>query len=107
MRSNYAIGIAFGAALFAAPMPSQTTDSKPARDEFDVNITDSRINEADFKRSVAASLESDNVRVLVGASVSASMIDVTLRNVTGHVTFRVSIDALRRRMERLQPQPSH
>jgi hypothetical protein len=71
-------------------------------DEFDLNIAEKRITETDFERSTAARLENGDLRLHVGAFVRAMRIDGVLRGVSGHVNFRVNLDDIRRRVNRLR-----
>ena len=75
---------------------AQTSISNPPVEEFDLNIVNERITEENFFRSTALDAAGNDVRVLVGAAVSAARIGVTLRGVTGHVRFRASFGRLER-----------
>lgn len=76
--------------------PSRTT----ADESFELNITQHRIIESDFKASTALEVgqESQGLRLSVGTSLSASRINVMLRNVTGRVRFRASLEPVLRRL---------
>jgi hypothetical protein len=78
-----------------APSPP---DTRTVADEtFDLNISERHIQEKDFQASTSLELATGNakdVRVQVGVSVRASAIDVTLRNVTGTVRFRGSLQSI-------------
>lgn len=68
-------------------------------ENFELNINERRITEADFYASTAIELGEASARglsVRIGVAVGASEIDVLLRNVQGRVRFRASFDALRR-----------
>ena len=87
------MGIAIGAAISAS---GQTRPNPVPTEEFDLNIANERITEENFFRSTALDLDAGNVTVHVGAAVSASRVDLTLRGVTGHVRFRASLGQLER-----------
>lgn len=70
-----------------------------ADEDFDLNIAERRITEADFFASTSVETDDAQARGLnlrVGVAVGAERIDVLLKNVQGHVRFRASLDALRR-----------
>lgn len=87
----------------SAQIPARAPMAAPARGEadedFDLNITERRINEPEFFASTEVAAGDESARGLslrVGVAVGAERIDVLLRNVQGHVRFRASLDALRR-----------
>jgi len=88
----------------AARADGQTAPSaaESITETFELNIADKHITETNFARSTAVELTGQtpaNVRLEVGVGVRADRIDVLLRGVFGRVTFRGSLDALRRRIE--------
>ena len=87
--------VAFGSYRTQAQNPD-------VNEEFDLDIGERRITEANFERSLRAVIEGENVRLLVGVSAEAERIDVTIRGVTGHVRFRASIERIRQRIARLR-----
>lgn len=102
----------------AAQDPARTRPEQPptqpaaprtsADEEFDLNITERRINEADYAASTALEAGGANGLTLrVGVALGAAEIDVMLRNVRGHVRFRGSLEAVLRRLnlERREAPP--
>jgi hypothetical protein len=73
-------------------------DSRTTIDEtFDLNIPERHITENDFAASTAVEIGDQNkndLRLQVGVALEAKRIDVTLRNVTGTVRFRGSLQRL-------------
>jgi len=69
-------------------------------EDFELNINERRITEADFQASTAVELGGESadagISVEIGVAVGASRIDVLLREVRGRVRFRATFDALRR-----------
>jgi hypothetical protein len=64
---------------------------------FDLNIVERRITETDFFAAASVGLDSregKNVSMNVGVEVRAGKIDVLMRNVTGTVRFRGSIQRI-------------
>lgn len=82
----------------AAAQSGDTTVSE----EFDLNIAKEQIIENDFARSTEVAVELNNIRVNVGARVSAARVTFTLIGITGHVTFRGSLESIRERLERFR-----
>lgn len=76
-----------------------------ADENFRLDITESRVVESNYERSTSVELPADRqksgVFLRVGAVASGEKIEMLLRGVTGNVRFRASLDALRRRFERL------
>ena len=95
-----AAGAVIAALVFAAePPPTAPFAGTAAAETFDLDIAEKRIHREGFEASTALRLESDGggVALRVGASVSARVIDVVLRNVRGTVRFHVDtrrLDAL-------------
>ena len=87
-------------ALSAAAQEQRTADkaAQPLRDEtFNLNIIERRIVETDFLASTAVGFESAEVKNLemsIGVALRATKIDVLLRNVTGTVRFRGSVQRI-------------
>ena len=81
-------------------------DTRTMTDEtFELNISERHIQEKDFQASTSlevATGSAKDVKVQVGVSVRASTIDVTLRNVTGTVRFRGSLQSI---LDLLQTRP--
>jgi hypothetical protein len=79
---------------------NQTVPATDAADEdFELNISESRSTESNYKRSTNVEINEANVSVGVGATVQAQKIDLLLRGITGRVRFRASLEAIRRRIE--------
>lgn len=89
------LAVGLGTAHGQAPSPDVNED-------FELNIVERRITEADFQRSLSADLSADRLRLQVGVSASARQIDVTLRGVTGRVSFRASLERIRERIGRIR-----
>ena len=85
----------FGAAFLLVCSSAFAQIPEPIRKEFDLDIKNDRITETDFQRSTAVKLDLRELMLRIGAAVSAERIDVTLRNVTGHVKFVASLERLR------------
>lgn len=78
-----------------------------AEEEFELNIDRRRISEKDFHAETA--VETDGARGLqlgVGVALSASDIEVLLRNVRGHVRFRGSLAPVLRLLEARRAAPT-
>lgn len=97
----FATVFVFGAAICAH---AQAPD-KPPIEEFDLNIVNERITEENFFRSKALDLANGDMRVHIGAAVSAAKIGVTLTGVTGHIRFRASLGLLERLFRSAPPVP--
>ena len=86
----------------ARPAPAQTR-SEPASsadEDFELNIDQRRINEGEYHAETAVSTEgARGLRLDVGVALSASDIDVLLRNVRGRVRFRASLDPVLRLLD--------
>ncbi len=104
------------AAVLCISQAAQTTgqsnapaNQATANENFELNIASDRITETNFARSTAVELTqttSGNVRLEVGVGVRAERIDVILRGITGRVTFRGSLESIRRRIERIKAAPN-
>jgi hypothetical protein len=79
------------------------TESEPspsADEDFELNIDLRRISESDYHAETAVSTDgARGLQLNVGVAVRASDIEVTLRNVRGHVRFRGSLDAVLRLLD--------
>jgi hypothetical protein len=90
------------AVIFSADVRGQNQSApttETADEDFELNISDSRTTETNYRRSTNVEINEANVSIGVGAIVSAQRIDILLRNVTGRVRFRASLEAIRRRIE--------
>ena len=99
----------FTTAVFGQTEPdkpiSKSANQITANENFELNITQDRITEANFARSTKVELTDSNrggLRVEVGVGVRAEKIDVNLRGIFGSVRFRASLESLRQRIENLQ-----
>ena len=83
----------------------QTNSNQANADEtFDLNITERRITEHDFTASTSVEIGEEAARGLllrVGVAVGAEEINALIKNVTGHVRFRASLNRV---LERLRAQ---
>ncbi|MDQ6788050.1 MAG: hypothetical protein M3033_14695 [Acidobacteriota bacterium] len=95
--------VIFCLTIFAQTQTAPTTANQTtANENSELNITEERITETNFARSTAVELKDDNrgnLLVQVGVGVRAERIDVLLRGVFGHVTFRGSLESIRQRIE--------
>jgi hypothetical protein len=81
---------AAGAWAQEPPQPAGTEPRTRADETFDLNIAEKRITEENFQASTALDLATAgerNLRLHVGAVVTARRIELLLRNVTGRVRF--------------------
>lgn len=89
------------AARTQEPSPRQGAESRTNADEdFELNITERRITEANFEASTEVEIGGAGergVNLKVGVAVGAESIDVLLRNVRGRVRFRASLEPVLRR----------
>lgn len=84
--------------------PRQTRTA--ADEDFDLNIVERHITEANYEASVSVAVGEESTRglnVRVGAAVGATQIDVLLRNVQGHVRFRATLEQILRRLNERRP----
>ena len=82
------------AAETGAPAQTQSsqTSGATADEDFELNIGLRRISEGDFHAETAVETDgSRGLRLKVGVALSASDIEVLLRNVRGRVRFRASL----------------
>ena len=99
------------AALCCAGQQKLPPTSDPAQrvtidETFDLNIVERRITEKDFFAATSVgfdSREGTNLSMNVGVEVRAGKIDVLMRNVTGTVRFRGSIQKV---LDRLNSRPA-
>ena len=87
------------AATCAAQQQSQKQDSSAveADETFTLNIAERRITEQDFAASTSVGFDrrdANGVSMQIGVALRAQRIDVTLRNVTGTVRFRGSVQRI-------------
>ena len=75
-------------------------------EDFELNIAERRITEADFFASTSVGGATGSVSLRVGVALGAERIDVLLRNVRGRVRFRGSLDALRRVLDAHRTAPA-
>ena len=96
------LAIIASAAIYCAgqqKLPPTADSVKPVSvdETFELNIVERRITENDFVAATAVGFESHegkNVRINVGVEVRAEKIDVLMRNVTGTVRFRGSVQRI-------------
>jgi hypothetical protein len=99
------ISCASASAQTSAKIGETETSNRTSADEtFDLNIAERRITEHDFAASTSVEIGEEAARGLmlrVGVAVGAQEINVLLRNVSGHVRFRATLDRV---LERLRAQ---
>jgi hypothetical protein len=81
--------------------PNTSTQTRTTADEtFVLNITERRITESNYEASTAVEIarRDDGVSVRVGVGFVAEQINVLLRNVSGQVRFRASLEPILRRI---------
>ena len=97
-------------ALLTTVLAASTANGQAAaRDDsqqFRLDIAEKHIVEAPFERHLDAEMNAADLRLRVGAGVSAERIDVTLRGVTGDVSFRATLADIRRRLARSTERPA-
>jgi hypothetical protein len=79
------------------PAPPQQPSVVQADESFELDVKEKRITEKNYKASKSVEIESKDpktMHVQVGAALSADSIDVLLRNVTGSVRFRGSLQRI-------------
>jgi hypothetical protein len=77
--------------------PTDPVQRASADETFDLNIVERRITEKDFFAATSVGLDSPEgkkISMNVGVEVRAGKIDVLMRNVTGTVRFRGSIQKI-------------
>ena len=85
------------ARMQANPLPRIHSSLIEADELFVLNIKERRISERDFEASTAVAIGGDEkkgVSVQAGVSLQAQSIEVLLRNVSGSVRFRASLQRL-------------
>jgi len=93
-------GVSARAVAQTAPTQAEPAAGTQADEEFELNIDQRRISEKDFHAETA--VEADGAHGLqlgVGVALSASNIEVLLRNVRGHVRFRGNLAPVLRLLE--------
>lgn len=81
-------------------------ESSNADEDYELNIDQRRINEGDFHAETAVSTGgARGLQLNVGVALSASEIDVLLRNVRGRVRFRATLDPVLRLLDSRRPAP--
>ena len=88
----------------AGPGQARTQNRTSADETFDLNIAERRITEHDFAASTSVEVGGEAARGLVlriGVEVGAEEINVLLRNVSGHVRFRATLERV---LERLRAE---
>ena len=97
----------------AAGRPPATASQPPPRaggagdadEDFELNIVERRITEANFFASTAVGGAAGGLDLRVGVALGAGRIDVLLRNVRGRVRFRGSLGALGRVLDAHRAPP--
>ena len=89
----------------ASVAPEKTPVVRTNIDEtFELNIVERRITDSNFEASTSVSTDGDNALDLqVGVGLSASRIDVLLRNIRGSVRFHGTLDRI---LEILRNRPA-
>ena len=90
-----------GTRLHPAASPAKQAGTT-ADEEFDLNISERRINESSFHAATAVEIgdgSEGGLNLRVGVTVRASEIDVLLTNVRGHVRFRASLEQVQRLLD--------
>jgi hypothetical protein len=88
-----------------APAPSANAqapraESSNADEDYELNIDQRRIHEADFHAETAVSTDgARGLQLNGGVALRASDIDVLLRNVRGRVRFRATLDPVLRLLD--------
>jgi hypothetical protein len=94
-------------AFFAYLAMAETASAQSQTDEtIDLNITERRIAESNYRASTSVEIGPDQTRgvwLRVGVGVFANNINVLLRNVTGRVRFRGTLEPVMRRINQRRP----
>ena len=108
-----ALGLTVGARASAQDNPAPILDTVPqnapantsprlsVNKDFNLNITDQRISQQNYKASTSIGGGDANERGIslrVGAVVSASQLDMRLQNINGQVHFHASLERLRQKI---------
>ena len=93
-----------------AQTPTPTPSGKPVRTNIDetfyLNIVERRLTEENFKAGTTVATEPESgLDLQVGVGLSASRIDVHMRNIRGKVRFHGSLDRILRLL-RTTPAPA-
>lgn len=109
-RLFFCILLAFFAHLALAETASaQQSSGAPqsqADETIDLNITERRIAESNYRASTSVEIGPDQTRgvwLRVGVGVFANNIEVLLRNITGRVRFRGTLEPVLRRINQRRP----
>ena len=79
------------------PQQPKATSPTNADETFDLDIPERQITRGSYAASTAVAIQSGAAQGLslqVGVAVSAANIDLRMRNVTGHVHFKATLDPL-------------
>lgn len=87
------------------PQQQRAGAGEGVNEDFELNIAERRITEADFFASTSVGGAAGSLSLRVGVALGAERIDVLLRNVRGRVRFRGSLDALRRVLDAHRATP--
>lgn len=90
-----------------APVPAQEKPARTNIDEtFELNIAERRFTEENFAASTSVATEGDaGLNLQIGVGLTASRIDVLMRNIRGNVRFHGTLDRILE-MLRSRPRPS-
>ena len=97
MLTIVAFAAVCGASQQRIPPPAEPVQRALADDTFELKIVERRITENDFFAATSVGFvghEGTNLSMNVGVEVRAEKIDVLMRNVTGTVRFRGSIQRI-------------
>ena len=86
----------------AASDTAQARAAATADEDFELNIGERRITEADYEASLSVAVGEEathGLNLRVGTGVGASQIDVLLRNVRGRVRFRATLEQILRLLD--------
>lgn len=89
-----------------SPPPPPQRAGGDVNEDFELDIAERRIMEADFYASTAVGVSAGALRLGVGVALGAERIDVLLKNVRGRVRFRGSLEALRRVLDAHRASPA-
>ena len=93
-----------------AQTPAPTPADTPARTNVDetyyLNIIERRLTEENFKASTSVSTDAESgLDLQIGVGLSASRIDVLMRNIRGTVRFHGTLDRIMRLLRDRPPPP--